>query len=174
MSRLKTTLAYLALPAVVLVAAALGLWLEGGLEPAPSFAMPIVAGEGARDGDRVSLEEQRGRVVLLDFWASWCAPCQESIPILNRIEAEYGAEVTLLGVNVEAGLTPTQIQAAHRDFGADFPSLHDEDGSLAAAYGVAGLPTLIVIDWEGRVVEARAGVPDEGRLGALISRLSSP
>jgi len=69
-SRLKTTLAYLALPAVVLVAAALGLWLEEGLEPAPSFALPIVAGEGARDGDRVSLEEQRGQVVLLDFWAS--------------------------------------------------------------------------------------------------------
>lgn len=174
MSRFKTALGYLALPAVVLAAAALGLWLEAGLEPAPDFTLPVVAGAGARDGDRLSLADQRGRVVLLDFWASWCAPCQQSIPILNRIEAEHGGAVTLIGVNVEAGLSPGQIEAAHADFGATFPSLHDADGRLSDAYGIAALPTLVVIDPEGRVVETRAGVPDEARLEALISRLGSP
>ena len=116
--------------------------------PAPDFTLPIVAGDGM--GDLIRLEAERGHVVVLDFWASWCGPCRQSIPILNRVRARAGSNVRFYGVNIEqtSTLAPRQLVMAHAAFGAEFPSVRDEDGSLQRAYGVSrepapagGLPT---------------------------------
>jgi cytochrome c biogenesis protein CcmG/thiol:disulfide interchange protein DsbE len=172
MTQRGTWIAYAALPLAVLIFSGVGLWLSGGvIRPAAEFTLPIAAGDGAAHGDRVSLEQLRGRIVLLDFWASWCGPCAQSIPILNRIQTDFAGEpVTVLGVNVEPELSARQLAAAHDAFGTEFPSVRD-DGGLEEAYGVTSLPTLIVIDGEGQVREIRAGVPDEQRLRALITDL---
>ncbi len=109
MSRARELAPVVALPLAVLVIAVVGSqFVTGGTDsplagtPAPRVALPIVAGLGADEGDRVDTDQLRGGVVILDFWASWCPPCRQSIPILNRIqERNRERGVTVLGINLE-------------------------------------------------------------------------
>ncbi|MCB9659929.1 MAG: TlpA family protein disulfide reductase [Sandaracinaceae bacterium] len=139
---------------------------------APALDLPIAAGPGVREGDRVSLASLRGRVVVLDFWASWCQPCRRSIPILNDLEAELdGQPVTFLGVNVEPEMGPRRLEQVHASLGAHFPTVQDQTGDVKARYGVSVLPTLVVLDTEGVVRHVGTGVPNGDSLGATIRGL---
>lgn len=139
--------------------------------PAPALDLPLVAGEGAAEGDRVSLEALRGRVVVLDFWASWCAPCRQSIPALNRVHARYGDRIEMLGVNIEGELPAARVQAAHARFGAEFPSLHDVRGEVQSRYRVQSIPTLVLIDPSGTVRWVETGVPNPDALADRVGDL---
>lgn len=139
---------------------------------APEFELPLVAGEGA--GNRVAVRALEGQVVLLDFWASWCGPCRRSIPLINEIEARYGDRIHLLGVNVDTNLTPDRIREAHRDFGADFPSLGDDRLEVQTLYGVSSIPTLVLIDRAGVVRWVDHGVPDVDEVTERIDDLLEP
>jgi thiol-disulfide isomerase/thioredoxin len=140
--------------------------------PAPPFSLPVVAGEGAAERDRVSLEALRGQVVLLDFWASWCPACRASIPILSRIAARYRDRgLVTLGINVEADRTPEFVARAHRALGAGFPSLHDASWSVQRAYGIRSLPTIVVLDRQGVVRRFDVGMSSESELDARVREL---
>lgn len=160
--------------AVALVAMVGRGWFGSSLtgSDAPALDLPIAAGPGAREGDRVSLESLRGRVVVLDFWASWCGPCRRSIPILNAIETELaGQPVTFLGVNVEGDMGPRRLEEVHASLGAHFPTVQDTTGEVKARYGVSVLPTLVVLDAQGTVRHVGTGVPDAESLSATIRAL---
>lgn len=147
---------------------ALGCGLRG--TPAPEFDAVVRAGEGR--GDRVQLSALHGRVVLLDFWAHWCQPCRDSVPVLNAIRERLGPDaVSFFGVNIEEDVAPRRIIAEHERFGYAFPTFHDQDNSLQTAYGVSRLPTLIVIDKEGVVRHRSSGVPDGEDLEDLLRGL---
>jgi thiol-disulfide isomerase/thioredoxin len=130
-----------------------------------AFTSPIVGGEGGDEGDRIVLDALRGRVVVLDFWASWCPPCRASIPALEEFSRAH-PDVVVLGVNVESERRAPFVRAAHAELGATYPTVHDEDGTLQAAYRITGLPTLLVIDAEGRVRDAHVGAVNRGWLEA--------
>lgn len=103
--------------------------------PAPAFDLPDTG------GNLVSLGALRGRVVLLDFWASWCTVCREDAPALRTFAARYGDRVAVLGVDWrEPEAAVTQAVAA---WGLDFQNLRDADGSVARRYGLSGVPE----DW---------------------------
>lgn len=138
--------------------------------PAPPLEAAIVAGAGAAEHDRVRLAGLAGRVVLLDFWASWCPPCRASIPIVNRVLAAH-PEVVAVGINTESNLSPFAVARAHLGFASAFPSVHDPDGALQRAYGVEALPTLVLVGPDGIVRDLHVGVPDEGWLGERIAAL---
>jgi thiol-disulfide isomerase/thioredoxin len=140
-------------------------------EPAPEVALPLVSGAGADEGDRVGVTALRGRVVLLDFWASWCAPCRQSIPALNQVHERYGSRIEMYGVNVQPELDAAEVREAHRDFGAAFPTLHDERQEAQAAYGITNIPTLVLIDRDGVVRAVERGVPDPDAVGERIEEL---
>lgn len=141
-------------------------------QPAPALEGPIVGGEGAARGDRVSLEGLRGQVVILDFWASWCAPCRASIPILSRVAtAHRDAGLVTLGVNIEGNQTRRAVEGAHRALHAGFPTLHDEHWQMQQAYGVESIPTLVLIDRRGVVRWVETGVPSESALDAQVLEL---
>ncbi len=170
---LKSILPWLVIPMLVAVFAVFDPTLFGPAmrdEPAPAFDMQIMSGDGV--GDRVSLTGLRGRVVVLDFWASWCAPCRHSIPILNEVAAEFdSAPVSFYGVNVERELSPQRLGLAHASFGARFPSFQDQTGAVKMAYAVSSLPTIIVIDPAGKIRDLTTGVPHPMRLERAIRQL---
>lgn len=149
----------------------LGYDPTGTRRAAPDFDLPLVAGDGAAEGDRVALEGLRGQVVLLDFWASWCQPCRRSIPALNAVHERYEERIRMYGVNVEGELSPSQIRAAHRAFGAQFPTLLDVDGSAQEAYRVTGIPTLVLIDRTGTVRWVHSGEPDPEEVSERVDDL---
>jgi cytochrome c biogenesis protein CcmG/thiol:disulfide interchange protein DsbE len=103
-----------------------------------------------------SLARFRGHVVLLNFWASWCVPCQQEAPLLAQAQRElarYGG--TVLGVSYKD--TRSDATSFMREHHLDFPDLRDRNGSFAEAYGTAALPESFLIDPAGRIVAISRG-----------------
>lgn len=170
---LKSLLPWLVIPLLVALFAVADPTLFGPKmrdEPAPDFNMDVRTGEGF--GDRVSLSALRGRVVVLDFWASWCNPCRQSIPILNDVNARFSERpVSFYGVNVERNISVGQLAMAHRSFGARFPSFQDETMAVKTAYDIRSLPTVVIIDKVGKIRDVVIGVPNSARLERVIAGL---
>ena len=157
--------------AVVAFAAPIFLRRSSSLvgKPAPDFALEIVNQPGHETaGDRVHLAELRGKPVVLDFWATWCGPCQMQAPVLERLSQRLRARgVTIVGVNTSD--EPGLAAAYARRRGLSYPIVYDAGDRVASAYGVSGLPTLVVVNGAGDVTAVRTGFEDEAQLDALIS-----
>ena len=113
-------------------------------KPAPPFSLP----DGT--GQTVSLDDYKGQVVLINFWASWCGPCRQEMPLLEELHQRYEPlGFTLLGINVEedSGLADKFLQATP----VSFPILYDRESSVSKAYDVIAMPTTVILDREGRV-----------------------
>ena len=118
--------------------------------PAPDFAAEDL------NGNELTLEQYRGRTVILNFWATWCPPCRGEIPDL--VDFEEGDNVVLLSVNQtfsEPGIGA--VADFSREFGIDYPVLLDRTGIISASYGVRGIPTTFVIGPDGRIQERAFG-----------------
>jgi len=122
---------------------------------APAISLPPLAG-----GEEVSLDDYRGEVVVLNYWASWCEPCRAESPLLERfherIEDRGG---TVLGVDVND--VTSDAQAFIREFDLTYPMLRDADGETQTRFGVAAYPETIVLDRQGRIAALRRGPVDE-------------
>jgi thiol-disulfide isomerase/thioredoxin len=124
-------------------------------QPAPAFTLP------ARDGS-VGLAALQGQVVLIDFWASWCAPCRQSFPWMNEMQARYGPR----GLQVVAINLDRQRSAADgflRQVPARFGIAFDEAGTTPRLYGVKAMPTSVLVGRDGRVLRQHEGFRDEDR-----------
>jgi len=109
---------------------------------APGFTLKSNRGENVR------LAEQRGQVVMLNFWASWCAPCRKEMPLLDELYQRYqSAGFVLYGVNVEPDASAGDKLI--KDLQVSFPVLYDSDSIASKAYGVNAMPTTVVIDRDG-------------------------
>lgn len=135
-------------------------------EAAPGFSLPSLGGSGS-----VSLASFRGKIVVLNFFASWCAPCRLEAPGLGKVSKDYADRgVQLLGVdfrdNAAAG------QAFMDEFGLDYPAASDAAGSLADDFGLYGMPTTFVIDADGIIRYRFVGyVQEESLRGSLDALL---
>ncbi|MBX3269218.1 MAG: TlpA family protein disulfide reductase [Sandaracinaceae bacterium] len=171
--RVLWTLGFFGLVAAIVAAIALARTL--GLEGRPSN--PLVGTEAPTlslprlDGPPLELTSLRGDVVLLDFWASWCGPCRQSIPALNSVHSRYQGRIQMFGVNLDHGLDAAGVARAHRAFGAEFPSVRDSGGAAQSAFGVTSIPTLVLIDRAGVIRYVARGVPDPGDVGDAIDDL---
>ncbi len=135
---------------------------------APDITLPVT---GAPDGAlQQRLADLRGRVVVLDFWASWCTACRRASPILSAASEEFAdAPVSFFGVNVEP-ITKAQLEEAHASFGTSFPTMHDRAGAAQRAYGIKMLPTVVVIAPDGAIAWAASGVPSRSDLRDAVSK----
>ena len=119
---------------------------------APDFTITI------RDGSTFTLSEKRGKVVVLNFWASWCGPCVREMPAFQRLYEEYGDEVQILAID---GL---EESARMEDFFENndytFPAAYDEEDVVNALYPSEGIPYTVVIDQEGIVRYTYVGASD--------------
>jgi len=123
-------------------------------DPAPQFTFDRL------DGSRYPMESLAGKVVLIDFFATWCRPCIAELPELEAIRRDlvHVNDVEILVVaNDSGGNTPSSIQAFVDERGIDLPFAYDPGGKAHAAFGFAGLPGLVVIDRSGRIRLTREG-----------------
>jgi thiol-disulfide isomerase/thioredoxin len=105
---------------------------------------------GVVSASDLDLSAYRGKVVYIDFWASWCGPCRQSFPWLDNLEREYASQnFVVIGVNVDKDRE--RAERFLNEVPADFPIVYDPKGELAAAYKVAGMPSAILIDRTGHV-----------------------
>jgi len=113
-------------------------------QAAPEFALPDAT------GSTVSLADFEGQVVLINFWASWCGPCREEMPLLDQLSDRYGPlGFTMLGVNVEED--STLADQFLEGTPVDFPILYDRENSVSQLYDVIAMPTTVIVDRQGQV-----------------------
>lgn len=124
---------------------------------APAFTLP------SRGGDNVSLGQLKGRVVMLNFWASWCGPCRQEMPLLDQMHKRYSAlGFTLVGVNVDANSKDAEEWLSKTP--VSFPVLFDRESKVSAMYDVKAMPSTVFIDRKGNVRYLHKGYKpgDEG------------
>ncbi|WP_116809462.1 TlpA family protein disulfide reductase [Steroidobacter cummioxidans] len=124
---------------------------------APTFTLP------SRAGDNVSLEQLKGKVVMLNFWASWCGPCRTEMPLLEQMHKRYSSlGFTLVGVNVEANTADAERWL--KDTPVSFPVLFDRDSKVSKLYDVNAMPSTVFIDRKGNIRYLHRGYKagDEG------------
>ena len=113
------------------------------------------------DGEAVTLSQYKGqRPVLLVFWATWCPYCVEEMPNLVALQERYADRLQILAIDIQESHAKVASYASKRKL--NFPILLDEDGDVSARYGVVGVPTLVLIDKEGK------GVVAENSLNARV------
>jgi peroxiredoxin len=107
----------------------------------------------------VSLGGQRGNPVFLNFWATWCGPCRQEMPSMQRLYRELGGQgLAMLAINEKE--SAAQVANFMRSYGLGFPALLDVDGRVSSAYRVWGLPTTFLIDGSGNIIGMKSGPRD--------------
>jgi peroxiredoxin len=149
----------LSLPGMAVAAATPG-------SAAPDFSL------AARDGGKVRLADLKGQVVMINFWATWCGPCRQEMPLLAQLNTKYEPlGFTLLGVNVE----PDSAAAVTwlKGMPVTFPILFDTSSVVAGSFGVEGMPSTVFVDRKGQVRYIHRGYKpgDEARYADMIRSL---
>ena len=152
-----------------------GLVSRISADPAsPSEPAALRSGRQASDfsiqlfsGGSFKLSDQRGKVVLVNFWASWCPPCREEAPVLERASQAYKDKgVVLVGVDVWD--TDKDARSFIQEFGITYSNGPDPNGEIAIEYGLTGVPETWFIDREGRLVRRWTGALTDQQISAFI------
>ena len=146
-----------ALTATLVVTSMVSTSTGASASMAPSFTLP------SRSGDNVSLASLKGKVVMLNFWASWCGPCRQEMPLLEQMHKRYSAlGFTLVGVNVDANSKDAEEWLSKTP--VSFPVLFDRESKVSALYNVKAMPSTVFIDRKGNVRYLHKGYKsgDEG------------
>lgn len=135
--------------------------------PAPAFSLPQLPTKNS-----VALQDQRGRVVLLDFWASWCGPCRESLPQYQKLRDEYSRDdFEVVAISLDENID--DALEFLKQYPLQYLVLHDPEGKSATAYGLKGMPSSYLIDRNGMLRSQHVGfqMKDLAPLRAKIAEL---
>jgi peroxiredoxin len=141
---MKTTAALISATLAVLTGVAAPAASIAPGAPAPAFQLHSAASTD------VSLNDLKGQVVLINFWASWCGPCRQEMPVLEQLYRKYkAAGFTLIGVNVEP--KSGDAEGFLKSTPVSFPILFDPDSKVSRLYEVTGMPSTVIVDRAGKV-----------------------
>jgi thiol-disulfide isomerase/thioredoxin len=131
--------------------------------PAPDFQLE------ALDGSSISLADLRGRPVLINFWATWCGPCQQEMPLLQQYYQKYKADLVVLAVNNDE--PRPDVQAFVTNLNLTFPVLLDPGMKVEDLYQVRAFPTTFFVDKSGTIRYQHIGILNEGQLVQYLAQL---
>ena len=130
---------------------------------APEFMLSDI------QGGKVSLSDFRGKVVILDFWATWCPPCKREIPDFINLQAEYGSKgLQIVGIALDE---PGKVQQFARDNGMNYPVLLGTDDIATRYGGISGIPTTFVLDRNGKIAARFEGFRPRGVFEGEVKKL---
>ncbi len=148
-------------------------WSQAEMLALPGEEQTVLTGQKAADfalkstdGEQVELASLRGKVVVLDFWATWCGPCRRELPIVDKLRAEFGSDVQFLGINDEDNGT---VKGFLKKNGYGLTVLMDSKHTVNRTYGVRSIPTLLVIDRDGVIRQHFVGGREEKELHEAIA-----
>ena len=151
-ARIRWTVRLLALATLAVISGAVGAATTAA-SGAPDFTLPSL------DGPNLRLQEQRGQVVMINFWATWCGPCRVEMPHLARLYDKYrGSGFTVLAVNIDED--PYKAASLAKQLGMRFPVLLDKEKKVSRLYDLSTMPSTILVDREGRVRYVHRGYRD--------------
>jgi len=133
------------------------------VRPAPPFAIQLF------DGGTFDLAATRGRPIFVNFWASWCIPCEEEATTLERVSRAYKERVAFIGVDVQDA--DGNAREFLRRFGVTYQNGPDPSGAISVEYGMSGVPESYFVDSEGKIVRKWQGPLDDQRLRGFLDEL---
>lgn len=125
------------------------------------FALALVSAPAGAADSPFDAARYKGKVVYVDFWASWCVPCRKSFPWLNELARKHPADLVVVGVNVDNERSAADKFLAR--YPADFPLVFDPNGVVAKQFALEGMPSAIVLDRNGNIVHRHIGFREEKR-----------
>ncbi|MGZ4162962.1 MAG: redoxin domain-containing protein [Tumebacillaceae bacterium] len=137
--------------------------LQGGL--APDFSLEDTQGQAHK------LSEFRGKPVMINFWASWCGYCRKEMPDLNLANMKYKGNLQIIGINIADQDSFDDSTAFLKKYGVQYPNLFDRSGYVSEQYKVKVLPTTLLIDQKGVIVERIQGPLTLDKLGQLMHKV---
>lgn len=134
---------------------------------APGFTLPTLG------GDPLSVKDARGKPLVINFWASWCGPCEDEVPELMDLYKKHQGQFELYGVDMTSTDTMGALKAFVRDHHVDYPILLDKKGTVADKYDVRAYPTTYLVDEDGLIVKEIKGYSGKTTLHKAIESLIS-
>lgn len=124
---------------------------------APDFTLQDI------NGKNVKLSDYRGKVVILDFWATWCGPCRKGIPDLIQLQNKYKKDLMVIGISVDQDNTIKDVIPFYKNNGINYPVVYADENVVNSYGGIEAIPTSFVIDREGNVLNRYIGLtsPEE-------------
>ncbi len=141
------------------VPSAIGAPLSSSPSPREGFLAPDFTLDALR-GEKVTLSHLRGKIVVVNFWATWCLPCRKETPALEKAYEQYkDAGLVILGVNLTDQDSASEVESFVQEFKLTYPILLDRDGSISYLYQIEGLPMTFFINREGIIRTVVVGGP---------------
>lgn len=141
--------------------------------PAPDFELILYGNRDYRTGDQLVMSEQEGKVVVVNFWASWCAPCYDEAPHLQNVWNEYrnDGDVLFVGIQTQDKDRFSEGQAFIDQFGLTFPNGMDNDSKISVRWALHGVPETFFVGKDGRIAYKHIGPLTSSVLREQVSKL---
>lgn len=155
---------------MIIVMSAYHYWTRPGKgDVAPQFALPDIAGR------EILLADYQGRVVFLNFWATWCHTCRAELPVIEQINRKFGKSgLAVISILVDEKYPQNSIQEIKRYIPFTFPVLVDDNGNVADAYEVWGVPESFIIDRDGIILKRFSSAVTEEEVESYLNRFLTP
>jgi thiol-disulfide isomerase/thioredoxin len=125
---------------------------EANYTKAPDFALQDIY------GNEVKLSDFRGKVIILDFWATWCPPCRKGIPDLIDLQNKYRNDLTIIGISLDQANTIKDVVPFSKSYGINYPVVYGNASVVNQYGGIQAIPTSFIIDREGNIVDKHVGL----------------
>ena len=143
--------------------------------PEPAASNPCKAAgfslKNAKGGMNINLADYKGKVVIIDFWATWCGPCRKGIPDLVDLKAKYGDKIEIIGISVDDDRTVADVPGFLSENKVNYPVAYADQAVVNAYGGIEAIPTSFVIDKEGNIIDKHVGLVEKSAYEEAINRL---